>query len=151
MGDIDISNYLYFIFLLLSLVFGALGNKKKKNKDRTDKKESPGFLESLLNEFESNTSNREKRPEVEREVERADEPESPLSKGVDIASYAQELREKSKRAKRIETSFDEEEFNRLQDAAYSLDGDSGSDHYNPIDFDLRTAVINDAILNQPKI
>lgn len=149
MGDIDISNYFYFIFLLLSLIFGALGNKKKKNREKSGKKESPGFLEFVVNEFEN--TGREIRPDAKEQPVKVKEPESPLDKGVDIAQYARELRQKSKRNKRIKTSFDEQEFKRLEKAAYDIGGDSGSDQKIEVDFDLRTAVINDAILNRPNI
>lgn len=151
MGDIDISNYLYFIFLLLSLIFGALGNRKKKNRERTNKKESPGFLEFVVNEFEGKTGGREVRPSVNERVEKVKEPESPLDQGVNIAEYARELRNKSKRNKQIKTSFDQDEFLKTQASAYATENDSGSEQSNIIDFDLRTAVINDAILNRPKI
>ncbi len=146
MGDIDISNYIYFIFLLLSLIFGALGNRKKKQKGAQAKEETPGMLEFIVNEFQDTGTPTV--PKYSEKVEKVKDPETPLEKGVDIAKYAEELRRKSKRENKIKTSFDQDEFLKNQSAAYELDRESLTRQKANVDFDLRKAIINDAILHR---
>lgn len=104
------------------------------------------MLEFIVNEFQDTGT--PSVPKYSEKVEKVKDPETPLEKGVDIAKYAEELRKKSKRENKIKTSFDQNEFQKSQSAAYDLGAGSGSDQKTNIDFDLRKAIINDAILHR---
>ena len=140
MENIDISNYIYLIFILLSLVFGALGNRKKnKQAARNQKRDEPSFLEQLAGEM----SLEEDKPRVQNTSR--EEPQ--LSQVGDVRKKAESLRRKTARRQTIDTSFDEELTGKSKKGSYF---EQNQETERP-PVDLRQAIIHDAILNRPKI
>ena len=162
----DISNYFYLIFLVISLILGAFGKKKKKGSE--GKTSNSNFINDFLDELDP-AGGRGSDQKVQEPVQQRSEPEdepamenpqtdvndsrqplSELAKYNDVSKKAKELRELSR--KEITSDSTEMDFRKQPGRVKSVTTKKALKHHplDDIDFDIKNAVIYDAILNRPK-
>lgn len=164
----DISNYFYLIFLAISLIFGFLGKKKKKGAEN-EKSSGSDFITNFLDELDPDGGQRDNRRKAEPVTHQQSEPEpepamessqtnvsdsrrplSELVKDNDVSKKAEELRQRSR--KEIASADTKMDFHKQQSALKLAKRRNARKNHplDGIDFDIKNAVIYDAILNRPK-